>query len=83
MEIVKNDKKEQRIVYDPNKKYTWSAQDNFTLSGEKFGMILNTFRAILQTPEATRILMVERANEIVETIMKNAVEQGIIKEIQE
>jgi len=38
--------------YEPNKRYTWTPEDRFELTGEEFGTMLNAFRAILNTPEA-------------------------------
>ena len=67
--------------YDPNKRYTWTPQDKFELSGDQFGLILNAFRAILSTPEAGRILLVDRANNAIEDAMAVAVENGTVKEI--
>ena len=71
------------IKYNPDKKYTWTPNDNFVLSGGEFGVILNTFRAILGTPEAAKILLAKQANDIIENIMEKNVEAGIIKEVVE
>ena len=68
-------------TYDPSKKYTWTPEDKFEMSGEEFGIILNTFRTILNTPEASKILMVYEANKAIENIMAKSVEKGFVKEI--
>jgi len=86
MEIIRGDKKnviEKVTEYDSNKRYTWTPQDKFELSGEQFGVILNAFRAVLNTPEAVRILLISKANEAIESVMADNVEKGIIKEITE
>lgn len=70
-------------VYDPNKKWTWKPEDKFEMTGAQFGEILNAFRAILSTPEAQRILMVQQANYAVEDIIAKAVEDDIVKEIKD
>ena len=70
-------------TYDPNKKYTWAAEDSFILSGGEFGVILNTLRAILGTPEAAKILLANQANNIIEGSLARAVEAGIVKEAPE
>ena len=70
-------------TYDPNKKYTWHPNDKFVITGEQFGFILNSFRAILSTPEAQRILLVNHANTAVENIMAKLVENDEIKEVNE
>jgi hypothetical protein len=70
-------------VYDPNKKYTWSPEDAFVLSGNEFGVLLNTLRAILGTAEAQRILLADRANSVIENAFGRAVELGVAKEVVE
>jgi hypothetical protein len=75
-EVVKN-------TYNPNKKYTWTPEDEFTLSGSEFGVILNALRAILSTPEATKILIANEANNVIEKSLAKAVEAGIVKEAPE
>ena len=73
----------EKITYDPNKKYTWTPDDTFILSGAEFGLILNTLRAILNTPEAARILLANQANTIVEGTLSKAVEAGVVIEAPE
>jgi len=82
MQIVKNDEEfvEPVATYNPNKRYSWTPNDVFEMSGEQFGLILNAFRAVLSTPEAGRILLIDKANEAVEKAMAVAVEKGIVKE---
>lgn len=67
--------------YDPSKRYTWTPEDKFEMSGEEFGAILNAFRTILSTPEAARILMVHQANSAVEIVLAKGVEKGFVKEV--
>ena len=71
------------IKYDSNKKWTWKPTDKFEITGEEFGLILNSYRAILSTPEAQRILLIQRANDAIENIIAKAVEEDIVKEIEE
>lgn len=66
--------------YDRNKAYKWTPNDEFLLSGAEFGTILNAFRAVLSTPEAQKIMMVERANEAIEDVLARAVESGQVVE---
>ena len=70
-------------MYDKNKNYKWDTDSQFSFSGAEFGMILNTFRAILSTEQAAQILLVDRANSIMENKMNEYVENGIIKEAHE
>jgi hypothetical protein len=67
-------------TYDRNKAYKWTPNDEFLLSGAEFGTILNAFRAVLSTPEAQKIMTVERANEAVEAVLARAVESGQVVE---
>jgi len=67
-------------TYDRNKAYKWTPNDEFLLSGAEFGTILNAFRAVLSTPEAQKIIMVERANEAIESVLARAVESGQVVE---
>lgn len=84
MKLVKGGQEEQKKdLYNPNKKYVWQKEDIFELNGEDFGIILNTFRGILGTREAANIIMVDRANQAIEAIMANAVNKGIVKEMEE
>ena len=59
--------------YDPSKRYTWTPEDTFEMSGEQFGIVLNAIRGILSTPEAARILMLDKANTAIESMMANAI----------
>ena len=70
-------------VYSPEKKYTWGPEDQFTLTGNEFGLILNSLRAVLGTPEANRVMLAHQANNIIENMVKRAVEEGVAVEIQE
>jgi phage baseplate assembly protein W len=70
-------------VYSPDKKYTWGPEDQFTLTGNEFGLILNSLRAVLGTPEASRVMLAHQANNIIENMVQRAVEEGVAVEIQE
>ena len=70
-------------TYNPRKRYTWTPQDKFELSGDQFGSIINAFRAALGTPEAIAILRINEANDAIEAIMADAADKGIIREIPE
>jgi len=69
--------------YDPSRRYSWTPQDTFTLTGEQFGTILNAIRGIMSSPEAMRIMAISKANDIIESIMVTAVEDEIVLEIPE
>ncbi len=82
--LVKDEpKKPKKVQYDPNKKYRWEPDAQFTFSGQEFGIIINALRMVLSTPEAQRVIMAERANEMIEGALVRSVEAGISKEVEE
>ena len=68
--------------YDPSKRYTWTPEDTFTLTGQQFGLILNTVRSYLSSEEAARFQLMMQANEVIEKLMIQGVEADIIKEAE-
>lgn len=70
-------------AYDPNKKYGWTPDDQFVMSGQEFGIVLNALRSVLNTQEAARILLANEANKAVEGVLARGVENGMVKEIEE
>ena len=83
MENVNEQAQESVAKYDPSKKYTWTPNDAFVLSGDEFGVILNSLRAILGTAEAQKILLADRANSVIENVFSRAVEMNVAKEVPE
>lgn len=69
--------------YDPSKKYSWTPQDTFTLTGEQFGTMLNAIRGMMGSPEAMRIMAISKANDVIESLMIAAVEDEIVLEMPE
>jgi len=69
--------------YDANKKYTWTPEDTFTLTGQEFGLFLNTVRAYLSSEEAARFQLMLQANQVIEKLMIEGVEADVIKEVTE
>ena len=55
--------------YDSSKKYTWTPEDTFTLTGSEFGLFLNTVRAYLSSEEAARFQLMMQANQVIEKVM--------------
>lgn len=70
-------------TYDSNKRYTWTPEDTFTLSGQDFGLILNTVRAYLSSEEAARFQLMIQTNQVIEKILREGVESDVIKEVVE
>lgn len=73
----------ETIAFDPTKKYIWNKDDQFALSGTEFGIVLNAFRAILNTQEAQALFQAAQASDIAEHVLARAVESGIAKEALE
>lgn len=69
--------------FDPSKRYTWAPTDEFILSGKDLGTILNSLRSFISTPEAAKILLAVEANDILEKVMHDAIESGVVKEVLE
>ena len=69
--------------FDPNKKYTWSQDESFALTGGEFGLLLNALRAIISTKEAQTILLASKAADVIEGVLAQGVEKGFVKEITE
>lgn len=67
--------------YDPMKQYKWETETEFKMNGNEFGLILNTFRTILNSPEARQVLLIKEANEVAEKVLAKNVEEGIVNEL--
>lgn len=84
MEVVKDEKEAttaaKPVTYDPTKQYVWTNESMFILSGSEFGLVLNALRTTLTTKEAQAILLADRANNVIEEVLKGAVERGDVKE---
>lgn len=70
-------------TFDPNKQYTWTEDTSFTIKGGEFGLILNTLRAAIATPEAQIAILANDANKILTEVLAKAVENGTVKEMEE
>jgi hypothetical protein len=67
--------------YNPNSKYTWTPEDRFELTGQEFGLILNTVRAYMGSEEAAKFQLMSQTNQVIERVMKQYVEADVIKEV--
>lgn len=65
--------------YDPTKRYFWEKSQIFQFTGEEYAVLLNSIRSMLSTPEAQRIIGLYKAHEILDNILKNAVENDLVK----
>lgn len=73
-------KEEPGNEFDPSKAYTWSPDATFTLNAGEFGIVLNALRATLSSPEAHKLFLAMRANDIVEEQLAKAVKTGVAVE---
>ena len=82
MQIVKDDETSatEVLTYDPRKKYIWSKDANFSISGNEFGLLLNTLRAVISTEQAQIILRAAESAEVIEQMMAKGVAEGVITE---
>ncbi len=71
----------KKPVFDINKNYTWQPDDEFVISGLELDTLYKATRAIISTPEAQMIFMAKQTFDIAQTILKEGVEEGIIKEM--
>lgn len=76
MEIVKDTPQ-----FDPSKQYRWTPETEFVLKGGEFATLLNTLRAHLSTEQAQITLLAQRAADVLEAQLKDAVETGKAVEI--
>ena len=68
------------MKYDRSKEYSWQPEDRFEITGVELGVLSQTFRAILGTPEAAKILLAQQGNMAIEEILSRGVEAGVVKE---
>jgi hypothetical protein len=67
------------MSYDPTKPYVWAPNEQFVITGQEFATMLNAVRAILNLPEAPAILLADKANTAMDSIMAKSLEAGKIK----
>lgn len=64
-----------------NENYSWGPDDKFEISGRTLGLFLNTFRAILRTEQALPILLASKSDAVMDEIIAEYVEKGVIKKV--
>lgn len=68
-------------VYNPALKYSWPKDAKFELTGDQFGLWLNSVRGKVTSQEAMEYRLAFESSDVIEGIMKAGVEAGVIKEI--
>ena len=69
--------------YNPNDRYTWKPEDKFEITGQQFGLILNMVRQYLSSEDAGKFMLMQQTNDVIESIMKDGVNEGVIIEALE
>jgi hypothetical protein len=67
--------------YDPTHTYKWEKDTKFELSGEEFGMVINSLKAIAATNEAIMYQQIYQALQKVEAALSKAIEEGKVEDI--
>lgn len=60
----------------PNTPYQWKEEEVFELNGKEFELLINTVRAILNTTESQKILLLARVAELLEGQLVKGIESG-------
>lgn len=64
----------------PNTPYQWADQEQFPLNGKEFEFFINTTRAILNTPEAQKYLLIAELGRVLEAKLAEAIKEGRVNE---
>lgn len=85
LEDKKKDGKVEKSVpkYDHTKSYSWKSEDDFVLTGNEFGLLYQIAKAEVSIPGGVSIKDKMAAFELLENILKQAVEGGVAIEIPE
>jgi len=67
------------MSYDPTQQYIWSPEEKIEISGQQLAIVVNAVRSILNLPEAPAIILADKANTALDSIMARNVEEGKIK----
>lgn len=66
--------------FDPRKKYEWDINDEFSVTGSEINIWNRAINTIMATDEYQRFLVVQSAAIAMQGFLKEAVEEGLIKE---
>lgn len=62
----------------PNTAYQWKDDEQFSFNGKEFELIINTVRAILNTTESQKVLLLARVSEVLEAQLLKGIETGAV-----
>lgn len=68
--------------FDPSKNYGWDAEDKFTVTGAEIMEWQAAMAAFVNTPEYQRFTKIQRGALSMNAFIKDAAEQGLIREIK-
>lgn len=76
-------KDSKKPVFDPKKRYAWEPDDSFSVTGEEIDIWNKALGVYVNTPEYQKFLVLQRAIIMMNNFLKEAVEEGLIKEAPE
>lgn len=68
--------------FNPNKNYQWKAEDIFPLKGGSLHVLKQVLTSVISTPEAQNIIGAYESLKLVDTIIKEGVEEGKILPVE-
>lgn len=80
---IPTDTATKKTEFNPQKSYTWKAEDEFIIKGNELDFINKVINSQLNTPEAQRITILLQAKEVLNNLFKEAYDDGIITEYEE
>ena len=80
--MLKKPEQIENLTFDPSKSYSWEKETDFVLSGTDFGIILNTLRSSISTPEAQNIINQLKSLEVIEKLLSVSIQEGRVVEIE-
>jgi hypothetical protein len=73
-------KNKQRPTFDPKKNYKWEPTDTFEVSGQQYATLWHLLSQEWNNPSGAPLSLKAEAYEVVMTIFKDAVGEGLIVE---
>ena len=67
--------------YDPSKQYKWEETDEFVMTGNQFGLMLNAIRNYLSKPESQEVMLMQKAESEMTKLLIEGVESGVVIEV--
>lgn len=81
MAKISKKQKQESPVFDPSKNYKWEPEDEFVLGGLDYDILYKTLREATLQPAGTSALAIVESFRILERLLVQGVESGLIKEV--